>query len=69
MTREEWYEMEHRFRLEQFIEQQGILRHREACQKRMHFRRAVKAMFVNRAVKQVIESNVSMIERILRNSK
>jgi len=60
MTREEWYEMEHRFRLEQFIEQQGILKNREACQKRMHFRRAVK---------QVIESNVSMIERILRNSK
>lgn len=69
MTRKEWYEMEHRFRLEQFIEQGKALRNREACQKRMHFRRAVKAMFVNRAVRQVIESNVTMIERILRNAK
>jgi hypothetical protein len=68
MTREEWYEMEHRFRLEQFIEQQGILRNREVCQRRMQFRRAVKAMFVNRAVRTVIDSNVAMIERILRNS-
>lgn len=69
MNRKEWYATEHAFRLEERIKALEAMQQTQACQKRMQFRRAVKAMFVNRAIRTIQESNTKMFESILRITK